>query len=716
METDKKTTTKHNTLKKSKDIPKNTIFAFSFFVFFVLIAIIPNFYYSLAMDQQLEIRIFALSISLIALLLPIIFTKKYGILKQNEIKIIKNPAVIIYAALIVLIGISIFWSTNKSEAIYEFLKRATFFILFIYLIIYILPKENSRLMLIRSFVLFSLIISVTGIIQILEVFSITKYNLEALYLITGNFAQKNIFSEVLFITFAFSIYGAAIFDKIWKKLAIIGTLLNLLLIAFIMTRAIWAAFFIALTFTFILYIFFASKTLLANKLKLVLRYFAIIFGVVIITVIAVSAVDKNKTLQSQITNAFDFKQGNTFHRLNLWKKSLSLAEKNPILGVGAGNWRIEILQYDLQVTTDKGRVMPDRTHNDYLQLLVENGIIGLILFILMFAILLYYCIKILKKAEKFEDSFFILILFFALVGYMVDSCFAFPRERIELQIFLNIIFAYIVFEYHKTFEKEKESKSQISVKAIAAILLCLLSISSYAAYKRLQSEVGVKKIYRYNKFGNHQQIIKTCNEIYSPFSTISPFCDPIMQIKAISMYQNKNDLNLVFETFDKSLKDSPYHLETLNGLAVVYKNEKDYSKALEYCNTALKYAPTDNRTKILKADILLSENKNEEAYIILRTIDPQINRTDYKNAVNYILYGKVRNIVSQTKNEYFISELGKASQDNPDLFYKMFVQSINKNQDFEQTLLEKIFSICNQDKILKDKSLEQLKIKYKVKK
>ena len=145
------------------------------------------------------------------------------------------------------------------------------------------------------------------------------------------------------------------------------------------------------------------------------------------------------------------------------------------------------------------------------------------------------------------------------------------------------------------------------------------------------------------------------------------------------MYQNKNDLNLVLETFDKSLKDSPYHIETLNGLAVVYKNEKEYSKALEYCNTALKYAPTDNRTKILKADILLSENKNEEAYIILRTIDPQINRSDYKNAVNYILYGKVRNIVSQTKNENFISELGKASQNNPDLFYKMYVQSINKN-------------------------------------
>ena len=91
METDKKATTKHNAIKKSKEIPKNTIFTFSFFVFFVLIVIIPNFYYSLAMDQQLEIRIFALSIFLIILLLPLIFIKKNGILKQKRNQNNKKP-------------------------------------------------------------------------------------------------------------------------------------------------------------------------------------------------------------------------------------------------------------------------------------------------------------------------------------------------------------------------------------------------------------------------------------------------------------------------------------------------------------------------------------------------------------------------------------------------------------------------------------------------
>ncbi len=699
---------------KTKDSTKDKIFTFSFFIFLTLIVIIPNFYYQLAMDQQLEIRMLGISVFLGLLFLPIIFNKKRGILRQTDINILKNPVVLIYAVSILIVGISIFWATNQSEAICEFLKRATFFILFLYLIIFVLPKENSRLALTKAFVLLSLIISLVGIFQLLKILSESKYSIESIYLITGNFAQKNIFSEVLFIAFTFSVYGIAIFDKIWKKAAIIGALLNLLLIAFLMTRAIWVAFFVSLGFTLLLYLFYASKSQLGNKLKPILRYFVIIFGIAIIAVVVISVIDKNKTIQNHLANTTNIKEGNSFHRLNLWKKTISLAQEKPLLGVGAGNWRIEILQYDLQVTTDRGRIMPDRAHNDYLQILAENGIIGLVTLLLLFALLLYFCVRTLKKTENFQDSFFILILFFALVGYMVDSFFAFPRERIEMQIFLNIIVAFIVFEYNNKFKKDNETKLQISIKPLAVVILCVLSISSYATYKRLQSEIGIKRIYTYSKLNNHEQIIKITNEIYSSFSTISPFCDPIMQIRAASLYQTKNDLNLVLETYNKSLKDSPYHIETLKGLAVVHANNKDYSKAFEYINTALKYAPTDVQIKTLKAKIFLSSNKIDEAYKTLRTINPKDNNADYKRTVNFILVNKVTNIMSQINNKYLITRLEKIIK-KPNFLHKIYSNSIEKNEDFEKTLLDTIFSNRNQKEITNDESLKQLKIKYKVK-
>lgn len=701
-------------MKKPKDAPKKKFYTSSFTIFLILIVIIPNLFYSLAIDLQLEIRMLALSVFLGILFVPLIFSKKSHFLKKADLRILKNPAILVYATLIIIIGISVFWATNKSEAIYEFLKRAVFFILFLYLILFVLQNKNSRLSLTKTFVIFSIIISLTGVVQILILLSGSKYSLEFVYLVKGNFAQKNIFSEVLFITFAFCVYGISILEKIWKKASVTGALLTLLLIGFLMTRAIWAGFFVSLCITLLLYLFYGSKKMFTNKFKIVISTFAVILGLVFFVIIFISVTDKDKTIKKHIVNAANVKEGNTFHRLNLWKKSFSLAQKNPLLGVGAGNWRIEILQYDLQIETAEGRTMPDRAHNDYLQVLVENGIIGFIPFLLLFALMLYFCIRILKKADDFQDSFFILILFFALVGYMVDSFFSFPRERIELQIFLNIIFAFIVFEYNNRFKKEMETKSQISIRPFAVILFGLLTITCYATYKRLKSEAGVKRIYTYVDLKNDDQVIKTTNDIYSVFSTITPYGDPILEIRAVSLFQKNHDVNLVLETFNQSLKDSPHYLKTYNDLAGVYMYNKNYSKALEYSNIALKYSPNDTKTKIIKAGILLTTDKIDEAYNILKTINPSIDNKEYKNAVNYILYKKTTNIISQSKNEYLNTQI-LVNAKKSDFLYNIYSKSINKNEEFEKTLLEHILSRCIKDKIVNDESAKRLKIKYKLK-
>ncbi|MFZ4400845.1 MAG: O-antigen ligase family protein [Bacteroidales bacterium] len=701
-------------MKKNKETAKKTVFSFSMFIFIVLIVMIPNLYYKLAMDQQLEIRMLALSVFLGLLFIPLMFIKKSGMLKQSRLNILKNPVVILYAGLIFMIGISVFWATNQSEAIYELLKRLCFFILFLYLLLFVLPEEGSRLSVIKAFVVLSLIITATGIFQVLKVFSETKYGIDAIYLITGNFAQKNIFSEVLFITFAFCLYGILALEKLWKRLAIAGSLLSFLFIVFLMTRAIWASLLIALAFSLVLFFVYTNKDDSIKKIKTGLRFVVIIFCVIMIGLVIFSLTDKNKTIQHQISNAFDFKQGNTFHRLNLWEKSISLAKKHPLEGVGAGNWRIEILQYDLQVNSDKGRIMPDRAHNDYLQLLVENGLIGISFFLLRFAFLMYFCVRIFKKTDVFLDRFFILTLFFALLGYMVDSSFAFPRERIGLQIFLNIIFAFIVFEYQKKFKIESENKSQTSVRPYAIILFSVLIICSFAAYKRLQAEVGISKIYTYIKQNNHEQIIKITDEIYSPFSTISPFSDPIMQIKAMSMYQANKDLKLTLETYDKSIKDSPYHLETLNELAIIHKNEKNYTKAIEFNERALKYAPSDVRAKIIKSEIMLSMNKIDDAYKVLCAIDTNNTNSNYRNAIRHILLLKIGEMMSQSKNDYLAMPMSKLVEQS-DFLFMVFKKSLRENEVFEKTLLDQVLMVCDKEKIKNDPFIQQLKNKYKVK-
>ena len=83
-------------------------------------------------------------------------------------------------------------------------------------------------------------------------------------------------------------------------------------------------------------------------------------------------------------------------RVELWSVGLEYAAKSPVYGFGIGSFKSLI-------TLDMRETFPDRGvgdwHNQYLQIFIENGIIGLLAF-LWFVFEFYRgCIKILKKTE-----------------------------------------------------------------------------------------------------------------------------------------------------------------------------------------------------------------------------------------------------------------------------------------------------------------------------
>lgn len=700
-------------MKKSKQVVKENKFTFILVLFLILIILIPSLYTTESMDQQLEIRMLGLSVFLVFISVLFVFNKN-AIQTNSNLIIFKNPFVIIYIIYTLLILSSVIWATNKPEAIYEGLKRLSFLILFIYLILFIFPKGNYKDAMIKSFILFGILISLNGFLQFYEIISKEGFNLESIYKVTGNYAQKNIFSEVLLFSFAFSLAGIFTQKKIWKSLAIISGILSILLIVLLMTRAIWAGMGIAAIITSIIYFYYTKDN---NSFKTHnFRALYIIIIVFILSIASVFILDKNNTIIKQIKNATNFKEGNTYHRLNLWNKTLDLSKKNPMFGVGAGNWRIEILQYDLQVYTAQGRIMPDRTHNDFLQLLAENGITALILFILSLILLIYFSLSIIKYNENLTDKLFILVCLFALIAYHIDSMFAFPKERIELQIFIHMVYAIIVYEYLKI-KKQKLNINKHDKKIITAIIafsLIVSTLTTYAAYKRMDAEKGVIDIYKYHSTGNHNNIIKKVDEIYSAFFTITPFGDPLMDIKATSMFSMKYDNDEVFKTFDKSLKDSPYHLKTYQDMAVVYLNTNNYDKAMEICKKSFSFSPNDAKTQIIIAKIYLNQNNFDSAFNVLKNIELSYDiktKKEFNQMILFVLRKKISDLASLTKNIEFLINLDLIYK-NDEQIIKIFQKSKTNNKSFEKIILKRILSLCKKEKIENDASIKFLKEKY----
>ncbi len=96
-------------------------------------------------------------------------------------------------------------------------------------------------------------------------------------------------------------------------------------------------------------------------------------------------------------------------RLLLWSKTWELVKSNPILGVGAGNWKIAILEYGISDHTYFTRY--SHAHNFLFQTTAEIGIIGGLFQILLFATPLYYFLK--RREVLVYDSYYFLLAILA---------------------------------------------------------------------------------------------------------------------------------------------------------------------------------------------------------------------------------------------------------------------------------------------------------------
>lgn len=118
-------------------------------------------------------------------------------------------------------------------------------------------------------------------------------------------------------------------------------------------------------------------------------------------------------------------------RLTAWKRSFQLIRENPLLGVGAGNWKVVILKIENQVSPDY--IYQYKVHNDFIEIPAETGIFGGLLFISIFLMLFgKYLMIFLKKGSPGAVEWMFLPAL-GLFAYCFDAFFNFPHDRPEIQ-------------------------------------------------------------------------------------------------------------------------------------------------------------------------------------------------------------------------------------------------------------------------------------------
>jgi O-antigen ligase len=151
-------------------------------------------------------------------------------------------------------------------------------------------------------------------------------------------------------------------------------------------------------------------------------------------------------------------------RLDLWTVGWRMVEANPLTGVGAGNFPVSSVHYLLQPgAIENGRYFvgtPKVTHNSYLELWDELGIVGLLLFLTI----VVFCVRCALHAARafadrdFQMEFISRAVFVALVGMLATDFFGSREYAKELWLLLALAPALLAIARAERYEQARERR------------------------------------------------------------------------------------------------------------------------------------------------------------------------------------------------------------------------------------------------------------------
>jgi O-antigen ligase len=289
----------------------------------------------------------------------------------------RNFIILPMVAMIAWCGLSVFWSGSTTAALQHTLTWC------LYLIFYLIakrilqdPRSASR--------------SLTTIAICLAIFALLAVFAQITLVFVGKSTQIGIiyskFGEQSITVLPLILIGVLRSEGRRFLFGVAGTSLLWLLIFCSSSRASIGLFLLSI------FLFAAAVITIRRykqyRLKLAIVCLPLVLLPLLLFGMSTISSKGEILVSSRIKNSGDIQASNDF-RLLMYKLSYEMFAQNPVLGVGAGNFGLEVNRYRLayskgnpadQLLAQAETTIPERTHNEYLQILSELGIVGALIF------------------------------------------------------------------------------------------------------------------------------------------------------------------------------------------------------------------------------------------------------------------------------------------------------------------------------------------------
>jgi O-antigen ligase len=579
-------------------------------------------------DQTMLIRFAgALSVSVIAL---IAFRKTVVQFLSKNLR----PLDLVLFAYCVWQVIGIAWAPNKAEGFNDGAKVIAFLLAYTFFRSLLVSNDSwkERLPLIFSLVAFVfLCLTYKELIETHQRFGLDA---DTIYSLRYPSAQKNLISIYLMLSATFHLF--LITQKVhWQRLFGAANILLMLPPLFIIgTRSVS----VSLVFVGLVLL---SVVLIKKRYK---KYGLI--GALVLVVLGgthwwyanqgkaqptekTRMIAQHKEARKELNN-LDLNKGNSTIDVNgsineryfLWSKTLKIISETPFFGVGQGNWKLEFPRNGL-AGLDRAEFRNTvflRPHNDFLWILAETGIVGLVLWLLVFIVL----IRDFWSKEGQANIFV-----FGVAAYAMASFFDFPKERAEHNLVLASLLALST-------SRVTIKTSPLKAKSIYISLL-FLGMTALVVYGIRYS--GARHYFDFLKLKSekkYERAIRKAEKVENYFFTLDHFNVPISWHAGICA-NNASDIDKSEGLFRRAYQFNPNNFHVLNNLGFCLSSKQKYNEAIPLFEQSLLINPhfEDSRFN-LSYSLVMNGEFDRGKKVLERNVTDTAKRAVFLNQIELL--------------------------------------------------------------------------------
>lgn len=722
---------KKNTISKKSQLPNQLIIAHVFLLLYSISCLVPLFN---AMDYDAPQWLYMSLLNIISLIF---------IFKNNSFfqAFILGKKAKLYLGLLTgffTIGcLSMITAINVSESLVHLSRFVNVVVAFF--CVYTFIRKDPKIFFNFACKVSIFIVSFYGF-RALNYFFEHSDMIRSLEFVNGlrsGFSSINIYTAFLVVQLPLLIYGFLYFTKIWKYASGVAALIGIMALLFVGSRTAM----LSLSFIFLSSLGFLLFGIIKKKDAVSIKKETIILAITpllaLFLVLNVNRVDEGSmNTLSNILNPknLDFYKGRSLAqntvstsekvipinltvkkksnlssgRFSLWALAFRNFKKNPILGIGYGNYKaVGKREHYQNFSNNRGAFAnPRRAHNDFLEKLAETGIAGFLFYVALFVMPLLWFIGLMRREKEYEIKWMYFAIFLVSAAYTLDALLNFPLERPPVQFYFILMVSFIIAFARK--EKKKEAAVQnkkLTYAAFGALFLFSLAstasnyaiLSAYQLQRNLRTDLMGKTLFTDQKLRNDFENVKqqwsnypqlsyvgTVNNVFlANYAIKAKRYDEALEILNKSKSYNTDALLVkafkaeIYLNVKDNIDSAQYYSEQVFDiypafktnyymLKKIYAKQKDTASLIHAMHRYSKYNPRDLNEWKTKANTIYEFTKDSD--LMLKVLDTGIAYNTYSKK----LVDAKKEVLGKLKFKSFLSqkEVKAKHQEAYDFFAK----------------------------------------------